>query len=180
VPSSPLGPVVLLVVALAGCGGGGGGTAAGVKAVDPTAGVEDETAAAKKAQPGKPAPKPVAAPKIDESMIPEQPGAPLARESYSYTGGRRDPFASVLETANAGPELPDLTLVAIVYIERAPATSAAVLRDKISGKRYTVREGDHLGRMRIASIRPKDVTFTIDDYGTERQETVTLRKLEVK
>lgn len=176
--NSALGPALLLLAALTGCGGGGAaGTAAGAKAVDPTAGVEDVTSAAKKGQAAKPAPKP--APKIDESMIPE-PGMPLARESYSYTGGRRDPFLSVLETANSGPELPDLDLVTIVYVERAPATSAAVLHDRISGKRYTVREGDRLGRMRIASIRPKDVTFTIDDYGTERQETLTLRKLEVK
>lgn len=180
-PSNPLGPALLLLVALSGCGGGGGaGTAAGVKAVDPTAGVEDEAPAARKGQPGqagKPAPKPVM--KVDESMIPE-PGAPLTRESYNYAGGRRDPFASVLETANTGPELADLDLVAVVYIDRAPTTSAAVLHDRINGKRYTVREGDRLGRMRIASIRPKDVTFTIDDYGTERQETLSLRKLEVK
>lgn len=177
-PSNPVGPALLMLVALSGCGGGGGaGTAAGVKAVDPTAGVEDATPAPKKAQPGKPAPKPIM--KVDESMIPE-PGAPLTRESYNYAGGRRDPFASVLETANAGPELPDLDLVAVVYIDRAPATSAAVLHDRVNGKRYTVREGDRLGRMRIASIRPKDVTFTIDDYGTERQETLSLRKLEVK
>jgi hypothetical protein len=48
----------------------------------------------------------------------------------------------------------------------------------VSGKRYAVREGERLGRMRIASIRPKDVTFSIDDYGTERQETLSLRKQE--
>jgi len=53
-----------------------------------------------------------------------------------------------------------------------------VLRDRLTGKKYTVREGDRLGRMRIASIRPKDVTFTIDDYGTERQETLSIRKPE--
>lgn len=176
-PSSPLGPAALLIVALAGCGGGAAAPGAGAKAVDPTAGVEDAATAATKGQPVKPAPKPVR--KIDESMIPE-PGTPLSRETYSYTGGRRDPFVSVLETANAGPELPDLDLAAVIYVERAPATSAAVLHDRITGKRYTVREGDRLGRMRIASIRPKDVTFLIDDYGTERQETLSLRKLEVK
>jgi hypothetical protein len=117
--------------------------------------------------------------KIDESLIPE-PGAPISRENYVYSGGRRDPFISILGTANMGPELPDLNLVAIVYTESSPAGSVAVLHDKITGKRYTVREGDRLGRMRISSIRPKDVTFTIDDFGTAREETLSLRKQEVK
>ena len=66
----------------------------------------------------------------------------------------------------------------IWYQERAPSASVAVLRDRLTGKRYTVREGERLGRMRIASIRVKDVTFTIDDYGTERQETLSIRKPE--
>jgi hypothetical protein len=32
--------------------------------------------------------------------------------------------------------------------------------------------------MRVSDIRQKDVTFTIDDYGTERQQTLTIRKRE--
>jgi hypothetical protein len=110
-------------------------------------------------------------------MIPA-PGAPISRETYSYTGGARDPFESALDLTGSGPEFPDLDLVGIWYQERAPSASVAVLRDRLTGKRYTVREGERLGRMRIASIRVKDVTFTIDDYGTERQETLSIRKPE--
>lgn len=162
----------LLLGLLAGCGGGG--AAAAKPAVDPGAGVEDA------------APKPAAPPaapggqrpmRIDQSLVPE-PGAPINRETYEYTAGSRDPFASVLEGGTAGPELADLDLVAVYYQERNPSGSVAVLRDRLSLKRYNVREGERLGRMRVSDIRQKDVTFTIDDYGTERQQTLTLRKQE--
>ena len=53
-----------------------------------------------------------------------------------------------------------------------------MMREKIGGKKYSLRPGDRLGRMRVATIRPKDVTFAIDDFGSERQETVSLRKQE--
>ena len=80
--------------------------------------------------------------------------------------------------ANIGPELSDLDLVGIAYQERAPAASVAVLRDRVTGKRYSVREGERAGRARVANIGPKTVTFTIDDYGTTRQVTLSLRKRE--
>lgn len=165
-------PAILLLALCAGCGGGDE-PAAG-PAADPAAGIEEGAA---------PAPAPAAqAPasptrRIDESMIPA-PGAPISRETYSYTGGARDPFESALDLTGTGPEFADLDLVGIWYQERAPSASVAVLRDRLNGKRYTVREGERLGRMRIASIRVKDVTFTIDDYGTERQETLSIRKPE--
>ena len=164
-------PAMLLLALCAGCGGGD--EPAPGPAADPTAGIEEGAApAASAAQ----APAPPTR-RIDESMIPE-PGAPISRETYSYTGGARDPFESALDLTGTGPEFPDLELVGIWYQERAPSASVAVLRDRLTGKRYTVREGERLGRMRIASIRVKDVTFTIDDYGTERQETLSIRKPE--
>lgn len=165
-------PALLLLALSAGCGGGDE-PAAG-PAADPTAAIEEGAGAARPA-----AQVPAGPPtrRIDESMIPE-PGAPISRETYSYTGGARDPFESALDLTGTGPEFPDLDLVGIWYQERAPSASVAVLRDRLTGKRYTVREGERLGRMRIASIRVKDVTFTIDDYGTERQETLSIRKPE--
>jgi hypothetical protein len=168
VATRPFGPALLLALAAA-CGGG-----AAAPAPDPAAGVEDAAAPAAKppaAQPG------TAVRKIDPSQIPE-PGTPIMRESYAYSGASRDPFASVLETANVGPEFPDLDLVGLMYNARNPAQSVVVLRDRLNGKRYAVREGERLGRMRVASIRPNDVTFSIDDYGTERQETLSIKKPE--
>lgn len=102
----------------------------------------------------------------------------LGRESFSYGGGSRDPFVSLLSTSRVGPELPDLILVAIYYDTRSPSSSVVVLREKVGSRKYNLRPGDRLGRMRLTSVRPKDVTFSIDDFGTERQETVSLRKQE--
>lgn len=168
------GGATLLLAALAACGGGSS-PAAGNATASAVAGLEDDAAPA--ATPaGKAAPAPRQRLKIDPALIPE-PGAPLVRETYSYVGGSRDPFLSVLEGSNVGPELADLDLVVIIYQERTPSASVAVLRDRITGKRYTLREGDRAGRARMSDIGPKDVTFTFDDYGTQRQVTLSLRKV---
>jgi len=155
----------------AGCAGGDG--AAETPPATPTAGLEEEGAAAANA-PDSAAPAPA---KIDPSLIPE-PGSPLVRETYAYSGGIRDPFASVLEGASIGPELADLDLVAIYYQDRNPSASVAVLRDRISMKRYSLIEGERVGRARVADVRPRDVSFMIDDYGTQRQVTLALKKPE--
>lgn len=169
------GSAALFLGLLAGCGGGGGETP-GAAAVDPTAGIEDEGKPAAAGAPAAQAAAPKPIPKIDESTIPA-PGTPIARETYAYAGGSRDPFASVLDGGSTGPELADLDLTSI-YLLSPPQTSVAVLRDRLNGKIYTVHEGGRLGRMRISDIRKLDVTFSIDDYGTTRQVTLTLRKQE--
>jgi len=101
----------------------------------------------------------------------------LVREVFAYGGGSRDPFESLLNTASVGPELPDLSLVAI-YVDHSDADrSVAVLRERVSGKRFNLHAGDRLGRLRVAAIRERDVDFIVDDFGTERRETLSLRKL---
>lgn len=101
----------------------------------------------------------------------------LVREVFAYSGGSRDPFESLLNTASVGPELPDLSLVAI-YVDHSDADrSVAVLRERVSGKRFNLHAGDRLGRLRVAAIRERDVDFIVDDFGTERRETLSLRKL---
>jgi hypothetical protein len=118
-----------------------------------------------------PAPAPAAA------QSPQQESDVL-RETFAYGGGARDPFMSLINTKSAGPELVDLTLVAIYQDMRSSANSVAVLREKQSGKRHKLRTGDQIGRLRVAQIRAKDVVFTVEDFGFERQETLSLRKQE--
>ena len=66
-----------------------------------------------------------------------------------------------------------------VYLDVAAAdNSVAVLREKDSGKRYKLHVGDQLGRMQVVQIAARDVTFRIEDFGYERQETLSLRKQE--
>lgn len=101
---------------------------------------------------------------------------PLRREVFAYAGGARDPFESLLDQANVGPELPDLTLVAIYLDLATPSRSVAVLRERITGRRYNLHPGDRLGRLRVLDIREREVAFLIDDFGVERRERLSLRK----
>lgn len=102
----------------------------------------------------------------------------LSRETFAYSGSARDPFNSLLNMAKNGPELADLQLVGIYQNLRAPSGSIAVFREKDGGKRHKLRAGDQVGRSRLVQIRERDVVFTIEDFGFERQETLSLRKQE--
>ncbi len=103
----------------------------------------------------------------------------VQRESFEYAGGTRDPFASLVSLKATGPSIDNLQLVAIYESRSGGVTSSvAVLREKDSGKRYMLREGESLGRMQVVRIKTKDVTFQIEDFGFERQETLSLRKQE--
>lgn len=100
----------------------------------------------------------------------------VVRETFAYQGGARDPFNSLLTNTSTGPELADLDLVGIYVDMRAPSNSVIVLRAKVGGKRYKLRAGDRLGRMRLAQIDDHNAVFMIQDLGFERQETLSLQK----
>ena len=104
----------------------------------------------------------------------------VMRETFAYSGGSRDPFASLLNSAATGPEIGNLDLVGVYQNLRDSDNSIVVLRDKATAKRYKLRVGDQLGRARLVQIRPRDAVFTIRDFGYERQETLSLRKQEVE
>jgi hypothetical protein len=102
----------------------------------------------------------------------------MVRETFAYSGSTRDPFNSLLNMEKSGPEVADLQLVGIYQNMRTPAASIAVFREKEGGKRHKLRAGDQLGRSRVVQIRDRDVVFMIEDFGFERQETLSLRKQE--
>ena len=103
----------------------------------------------------------------------------VMRETFAYGGGTRDPFASLINSSKDGPEIADLDLVAVYQDLRTPSNSVVVLREKVSAKRHKMRVGDQLSRARLVQIRPRDAVFMIQDFGFERQETLSLRKPEV-
>jgi hypothetical protein len=102
----------------------------------------------------------------------------LVREVFSYEGAGRDPFASLLRNGDVRPLMADLKLLAIYFDGQYPGRSVAVLRDITTQKRYEVKPGEILGRLKVAQIRPRDVTFTVQEFGFERQETLSLVKQE--
>ena len=97
----------------------------------------------------------------------------LLRESFNYTAdGRRDPFMSLMKTGELRPAVSDLKLVTVIY---DPAgRSVAILRDLTTKEQYRIKVGQTLGRMRVASIQPKSVTFTVIAIGTTFQEVLAL------
>jgi hypothetical protein len=80
---------------------------------------------------------------------------------------------SLLATSDLRPLLIDLRLAAIAYDPNG-RNSVAVLRDLTSKEQYRVKVGQTLGRMRVAAIQPRSVTFTIQEFGLSRQETLTM------
>ena len=102
------------------------------------------------------------------------PGAAFERETFLYDrSGRRDPFISLMSTSELRPLISELRLVAVAY-DPAGRLSVAVLRDLTTKEQYRIRDGESLGRMRVASISPKAVTFTVEEFGYSRQETLAL------
>jgi len=157
-----------LALALAACGGDAE-TPAPVAA--PTAPVADaQSSAADSAEAAR-----IAAARAESTSV----SGPMAqRETFAYTGGSRDPFESLLDMATSGPELPDLMLVAIYQDLAYNSNSVALLRDRTNDRRFKLRVGDQLGRLKVAQIRQKDVVFIVEDFGFERQETLSLTKRE--
>ena len=96
----------------------------------------------------------------------------ILREVFEYRrNGRRDPFVSLLATTDLRPTLDELTLMGMIYEPRGG--SVAILHDA-AAKQYRVRIGSTLGRMRVTAIRPRAVIFTIEELGTNRQDSLVL------
>jgi hypothetical protein len=105
---------------------------------------------------------------------PDTAGPPptIWRESFAYSADhRRDPFNSLLTTNELRPTLSDLKITGILF-DPAGRRSFATLRDLVTNAQYRVTNGSTLGRMRVAAIRTKIVVFTIDEFGTTRQDSL--------
>lgn len=96
------------------------------------------------------------------------------REVYSYPGSnRRDPFSSLIESGDIRPMIADLQIVAIT-LGQVERQSIATLKDRSSNEIYRVRVGSVFGRMRVTSIRQREVVVEIDEFGNKRQETLSI------
>jgi hypothetical protein len=102
----------------------------------------------------------------------------LLREVFAYEGGGRDPFMSLLKSGDVRPLISDLKLTTVVYDGRFASRSVAVLRDITNRRIYRVKAGDIIGRLKVTQIRPREVVFTVQEFGFERQETLSLTKQE--
>jgi hypothetical protein len=123
---------------------------------------------------------PAAAAQRDTTARPDSAPPPqaLLREVFAYEGGGRDPFMSLLRSGDVRPLISDLKLTTIVYDARYTARSVAVLRDITNRRIYHVKTGDIIGRLKVTQIRPREIVFTVQEFGFERQETLSLAKQE--
>jgi hypothetical protein len=100
------------------------------------------------------------------------PPPTIWREQFTYSADRRrDPFNSLLTTNELRPTLSDLKITGILF-DPAGRRSFATLRDLVTNAQYRVTNGSTLGRMRVAGIRTRIVVFTIDEFGTTRQDSL--------
>jgi hypothetical protein len=119
-----------------------------------------------------------AAAQQDTTARPDSAPMSLVREVFAYEGGGRDPFMSLLRSGDVRPLISDLKLTTIVYDARYAARSVAVLRDITNRRIYHVKTGDIIGRLKVTQIRPREIVFTVQEFGYERQETLSLAKQE--
>ncbi len=161
---------LLAVLILAACGGGGDG-------LDETDAMLAEDGAAPRPAATQSVPV-AAAPAIAVDTLAASGQRPLLRESYSYRGGGRDPFRSVINVAVSGPELPDLALVGVIYDPGNSRNSVATFRDAGSNRRYNVSPGQSIGRLFVADVRPTSATLRMNDFGVIREQTYSLRTRE--
>ncbi|HVX40062.1 MAG TPA: hypothetical protein VHB25_10855 [Gemmatimonadaceae bacterium] len=134
--------------------------------------------AAKPAAPASKAPghggKPQAGTKLELPSDSTASNVTIMREVFDYeSDGRRDPFVSLLNTSELRPGINDLRLTGILY-DQSGRHSVATLRDLGTNALYRVSVGTTLGRMHVAAIRLKTVVFSIDEFGTTRQDSLIL------
>lgn len=147
------------VVLMAACGGGDEAPPAGQPAVEPP---------------------PPAAAQADTAAPADQDttgtSLALSREVFAYRGAGRDPFISLLRSGDVRPMPQDLRVVGITFDARYPQRSVAVLHDMSDFRRFTVRPGDVIGRVRIAEVRAQEVIAVVQEFGVDRQVVLPLRR----
>jgi len=116
---------------------------------------------------------------VAHSTLPDSAAPPeYRREIFRYPGGTRDPFESLIASRDVGPIISDLRLVSVTYDPRY-GNSVAVVRAARDPRPIRLHRGDTVGRLRVIQIRQYEVVFQIEEFGFERQETLTLRRPEV-
>lgn len=96
-------------------------------------------------------------------------GVTYRREVFEYpTGGRADPFRPLELGQGVGPRFENLVLGGIIH---APEIgSVVILRDRTTGSRHRVRDGERIGNAQVVEIRPDVVVFSVRGATGPRRE----------
>jgi hypothetical protein len=169
--------LLLFGLFLAACGGG---AADATGEVDPALVVEDGVVAPPAVMTSADSAALAAKPPVTEAFdtAAARGERPLLREVYGWRGGGRDPFRPLVTTQAGGPELVDLILTSVLYQPSNPDASVAIFRDAGNNQRFTVNVGDRIGRLSVVSITEGTATLRMNDFGTNRDRTYSLRRTE--
>lgn len=160
----------LVCLAALGCGGGTSATPLAAPPADSAAKAAPAKAAAK---------KPAAGRGLAFDTAAAAGLHPLVRETYQYeSASLHDPFKPYVIQLDRGPELADLRLVALLYDPNDASASIATFRDIGNDRRYTVSPGQRIGRISVVGVTGNTVQLRLDDFGTMRDQTYSLRKPE--
>jgi hypothetical protein len=97
------------------------------------------------------------------------------REQFEYSGrGWRNPFRPLTTVRGQGPRFEDLEVAGIVF--NPQVGSVAVIADRLSKRRFRLREGERVGTARVVEIRPDEVVFAISTFGASRQAVLRVKK----
>jgi len=97
------------------------------------------------------------------------------RDQFEYSGrGRRNPFRPLTTVGRQGPRFEDLEVAGIVF--NPEVGSVAVIADRMSERRFRLREGERVGTARVVEIRPGEVVFAISTFGANRQAVLRVKK----
>ncbi len=97
------------------------------------------------------------------------------REQFEYSGrGRSNPVRPLTTVQGQGPRFEDLEVAGIVFSPEAG--SVAVIADRMSKRRFRLREGERVGTARVVEIRPDEVVFAISVFGASRQAVLRVKK----
>lgn len=102
------------------------------------------------------------------------------REVFDYSrGGRADPFRSLMDDAELGVRLEDLTLQGVM-VGGDPSESVAVLSRVGNARPLRVRVGDRIGGIRVLSIQQSAVQVLVEEFGVARRGTLELKSVTQK
>ena len=100
----------------------------------------------------------------------------ILREVFTYSeAGRRDPMVSLMGTTDIRPLINELQLLSVIYDESGMRSNALLRNTTDKKTMYRVRVGQMIGRMTVTQITRTDVVFTIDEYGLNRQERLSIK-----
>jgi len=122
----------------------------------------------------------LAAPGAAAAQAPADTAIVYEREVFEYArGGRADPFRSLLDDAELGVRLEDLSLQGVMF-DADVSQSVAVLARVGSTRPLRVRVGDRVGGIRILSIGQRSVQVLIEEFGVARRGTLELKSVTQK